>query len=421
MTTDDNKIEELNSTYDNKNKKETKNRWAAIACTAMACATLGVASISALGVKSPDIISSTSTDYSRASYNYDEKSPLENKWSSEKAYKYLVNTPGAAIAGDENSVSRISTKDGSRIWEYKADNGKLCHISELNGNIAALFNNGKGCTDIVSLNAATGEIINQAQYYVSDKEEPARLVYGRDKIAIVTPHFVRLLRDDLVPVAEFGNKEDFTYTDDQSVKDCNISDVAIGPDSFAVSAMCAGDTTYHVRVVENEPEESSQGKIVVDVDTSSESPVTVPLVSKSMFNFVTNTTNPSVYTWQLDKEKAEVSSNPLQPGEFSYGYIDMKGIGYVWRIGSTIHVRHGSEDLSKSKTHSEAIGNPIQVEDKMIIPQKDSISIWNPISEINKKVNVDGLSGKYFTFSGDTLISLQDNGILKGYSPKDSN
>lgn len=377
-----------------------------------------LAIVSIFSVPKYNVESSVNQDVSRSSYTYDEKSDFKRVWKADHKYKYLVNTPGAVIAGDEDSVSRIDIENGNHIWSYKMDGGKLCHVVEANGNVAALFDNGRGCTDIVTLDAASGRVINQAQYSIPDDSHIARLAYGRENIAIVSPTFVRLLRYDLVPIAEFGTKKDVTYTSDQSVRNCDISDVAVGPDYTAIGSKCEGDYSYHVRVIQNEPKESTQGKISVDVDTSSQNPVTIPLVTKSMFNFVTDAKNPSVFAWQLDKEKSEVSNQPVQPGQFSYGYTDMKGIGYVWRIGDTVHARHGSEDISKSKTHRGAIGNPIQVDSKMIVPQINSVYLWDAVEDTGRTVNASGLNGKYFAFAGNTLVSLDDDGNLIGYAGK---
>lgn len=390
--------------------------WSSVIAIAMI--TIVIASVSILSSPMSRISSITKDDAPRESYSYDESSEFVEAWNSKDKYKFLVNTPGAPIAGDDNSVARINTDDGQRLWEYKTDNGHLCHMVESNGNITALFDNGKGCTDIITLDASSGHIIGQAQFSVPDDSKEARLSYGRQHIAIVTPHFVRILRDDLVPTAEFGLKKDYANKNDQDVENCNISDVAVGPDHTTVAAQCQGDKTYHVRAIKNDPKESSQGIIDVDVDTASKQPVTTPLVTKSMFNFVTNDVSSSVFTWQLDKEKSEVSNNPVEPGQYSYGYIDMKGIGYVWRVGNTVHVRHGSEDISKSQKHQGAIGNPIQVDSKMIVPHKDSVVIWDPENNKKKDIRAEGLSGKYFAFAGDTLLSLNDDGTLSGFLGK---
>lgn len=360
----------------------------------------------------------TSDGIERSSYDYDEQSPLSESWVEDEKHQYLVNTPGASVAATDNYVMRINPDDGSSLWSYGSDNSKVCHIVESEGNIVALFDNGKGCTDISLIDATNGKIINQAQYFVEDKDSDVRLIAERGKIAIVSEKSVRLLRDDLVPSAEFGDKADLVYADDQKVSDCTISDVNIGPDSFAVASKCSNDDGYHVRIVDNEPEESTQGKIILDVDTAVDYPVTIPVITKSMFNFIVDGPNPTLYTWQLDKDKNEVSNEPLSANEYSHGYINMEGIGYVWRVGNTLYARHGSEDISQYKTKENVIGNPIQIENKMIVPQKDSINIWDSVEDNENNIPVDNLDGRYFSFAGSTLISLDGDGKLKGYSPR---
>ena len=140
------------------------------------------------------------------------------------------------IAVDDHGVYRLNSENGEVIWSYVRKNAKICDAIESDGDIAILFNPGKGCTDLTTLSANTGQYKAQAQY--ATNSDIGALVYGRKKLALVTPVSTRLLRsDDLVPVSTFGDVPGEVYATDQQVKGCNINDVTIGPESYAVSAL----------------------------------------------------------------------------------------------------------------------------------------------------------------------------------------
>ena len=354
----------------------------------------------------------------RDSYKWDEKIPerLNKSWEKE-GYTHLINPVGTIVAGKKDSVERLDSKTGEVVWSYEYKNAELCDTIEANENVAAVFDRGRGCSDIILLDAETGEYIAQAQY--GTDSHVARLVYANEKIAVVTPHFVRLVNaGSLSPSSEFGGQDYPVYSSDQEVSDCDITDVGIGPKSYVVAARCLGDDNYHVRVIESEPEESTEGKVLINVDTGSKSPVTVPMVSLSMFSFVTSDQNPSLYVWQLDKEQEEVSHKPLKPNNYGFGFKDIHGIGYVWKVGDSVNVRHGSEDISQSISKDGAVGFPMEADGKLLIPKKEGVLMWNTENSETKMIETESdLDGVYFAFSGSTVADYnQETGKITAYS-----
>lgn len=335
-------------------------------------------------------------------------------WSAE-GYTGLVDTPGAMVGTTESGLHRLDSATGEVIWAYERP-GRLCDAIPTKGNVTAVFDGGDGCTDLVTLNSATGEYINQARY-ITDSGE-ARLVEGIDgHIALVTRSMVRVLRNDLVVSAEFGMRPDPLYADDQEVENCHVYDAALGPRHAVIAARCEGDNTTHVRAIEIDPEKSTSGKVVLDVDTRQDVPVTLPAVSISMVVFVVPGANPAAYVWQLDKDKAEVARHPLGPSEFGMGYMDFPGIGYIWRIGPNVHVRWGSEDLSQSVERGGAIGNPMVANTTLLIPQYNSVLAWDDRAGFEKEIQVDGLTGNQFAFSGRTIAAYNpDDGVITAYA-----
>jgi len=342
---------------------------------------------------------------------------LDKQWEKE-GYRKIINTPGSIIGVQDDGISRIDTSDGGNLWEYKRDDGKLCDAENVNGNVLAIFDSGKGCSEFIQLDAATGDYLSTAEYatdahYVQDDKELS-IVSQQEEALVLTKHHARLLRDDLVTESEFGDQLYPTNGDDQEHHDCTISDGSISTDGYAVAAQCDDNDTYNIYYMNSKPDESTESDVELEINTKSTQPVTIPAMSKAMVNFVVPGTPNSVYTWELTKDQSEVAHNYVKVNEFGYEYQDIPSIGYVWRIGNTLHVRHGSEDLSQSQTLDNVIGDPIEVDGELMVPQLGEIMMWNIHEDTYTDIQVDGLNGKVFGFAGDTLVSF-DNGKIIGY------
>ena len=385
--------------------------------TALAVAACGIAGIS-VAATSPSVstVHTLAQDDARDGL-YWSKTPqrMEKIWTREGMNK-LINTPGAMVASTDNSVIGLDSRDGATRWEYRRKDATVCDVSNFAGNVAVLMNPGNGCSDLTLLDAATGQYIAQAQY--ATDSDVAALTSHESSLAVVTPHHVRLVRTDLVTKTEFGDKPDMATRKDQPVHDCTISDVIVGPNHMSIAAQCNGEDFYHVYVADQDVEESSKSNVVLDVDTHSTQPVTLPAMSIAMVSFVTQGTNPTQYVWEIDKDKEEVSATKLSPQEYGLGYMDVPGIGYVWKIGQNVHLRHGSEDISQSTVFTGAIGMPIEVNGQLLVPTHDGATLWDTSDNKKTPIAIDGgFNGRYFAFSGSTYAALGSDGVIIGYGP----
>lgn len=340
-------------------------------------------------------------------------------WSVD-GYTNILNTSGSIIGVKENGVERLDSQSGDVKWSYHRPDSVLCHAIEAGGNIAVLFDSGNGCSEIMTLDAATGERLNYAMYGLEDSELEARLVYGQDNIAIVTPEHARFLSMSLTPNAEFGARPDMIYPDDQEFFNCEISDVAIGSDHGIVASRCDDQTSFHVNAVDLEPEESTMGNIDLSIDTKSPNPVTIPMVSLAQTLFLTSGDSPTLYAWQLDKSKAEISATPMRQGVFPRGYWDVSGVGYVWLLGEQVNVRYGSEDISQSITRDGMVGNPLPAGKDLLLPKRGGIEVWNTDQDTSRFIEIEGFGGTDFAFAGHTVATFDrsnNDGTITAYIP----
>lgn len=358
---------------------------------------------------------STTTEQVRGGYEWSEGAPqsLSTQWEK-KGYSNLVNTPGATIASTDHDVARINPDNGERMWEYSRPDATICDIAQAWNDVVVVYNAGKGCSDVTRLNAQSGQYVNQAMY--ATDQDQAKLVFGGDqRLALVTPTMVRVMRDDLVVTAEFGDKVDIDNP--ESIRHCTIYDTSIGPKTFTVASQCFGNKTTHVTSLELDPKDSTNPDTIVDVDTKSDKPVTTPITTLAQMQFVVQGNNPMIYTWQLDKDRTEVRSEPVMQGEYGWGSWDMPGIGYTWIIGDKLKVRYGSEDVSQT-THelSHVAGNPVEADGNILVPTYEGLTLWNSDDNKAQRISVDTpLNSRKISLSGGTVVTL-DGDTLRAYS-----
>lgn len=351
----------------------------------------------------------------RSGYMLSSTTPdtMEEKWNKQ-GVEELISAPGTIITTTQDSVSRLDKDTGDEIWKYSRPGGKICDAAQAWGDVVVVYDMGKGCTDVTRFDAATGEYVNQASY--ATDQDNLKMVYSNEKLALVTPHSIRLLRDDLVVTSEFGQTVD--HFDDTSYKNCDIYDATVSPEALIVSHKCNGSDTTHVTAVESEPEESTDPETIVDVDTHSNDPVTTPVGTLAQMKFITQGSDPIDYTWQLDKDFAEVSGKPVRQGEYGLWGESFDGIGYVWLVGNKLYARYGSEDVSQYTAQFDgATTPPLEADNKLLVGTKDGFSFWDTHDDkrYDVKVDKDVSQVKKIAFAGDTIATL-DNGTITAFA-----
>ena len=328
----------------------------------------------------------------------------------------LINSLGQPVVFFDKEIRGLNSQDGSEKWSYKT-NSRICDAVDSANTIVALMDKGQGCNSIVQLEAATGKLLHTAEY-ANDHTE-SKLIAQSNFIAVVTKNNMRLLRNsDLVETTFFGDKTDPLYKEENKYKDCTISDVTMSTDNVAIAAMCYNtamnkmEENYNIKIMEAEPKDSNQPVEILNVDSGSKDPVTLPIITKAMIEFIIQGDAPSGYIWEVTKGKEMVDSFTVNYGEYGFPYKDFGGIGYLWRVGNTLNLRYGSEDLVNPYTINGAIGNPMQASDYVIVPMRDKIVAWNPRIGIHKETSIPGFIGREFAFSGGTIMSLYEGTVV---------
>ena len=134
--------------------------------------------------------------------------------------------------------------------------------------------------------------------------------------------------------------------------------------------------------------------------------------------FITQGSDPIDYTWQLDKDLAEVSGKPVRQGEYGLWGESFDGIGYVWLVGDKLYARYGSEDISQYTAKFEgATTPPLEADNNLLVGIKDGFSFWDTHSNKRHDVKVDKdvSQVRKIAFAGDTIATL-DNGTITAFA-----
>ena len=390
-------------------------KWPVIAYITLAI--IAVASILFIMLFSPQarVNHTVAQEETRRGYLFAEELPesMATQWEAE-GFDDIISAPGTIIGIKHDSVQRLDKDTGEVIWEYHRPGGSICDAKQAWGDVAVVYDMGKGCSDLTRLDAATGQYVAQASY--ATDQDVLKMVYADEKLALVTPHAVRVVRGDLVPMTQFGQHVDYHNATDFS--NCDIYDATISPKALVVSHQCNGSNTTHITAVEINPEESSQPAVITDVDTHHPDPVTTPVATLAQMKFVTQGVEPIDYTWQLDKDLAEVSAHPVRQGEYGLWGDSFDGIGYVWTIGTNMYVRYGSEDVSQFTHHFQgAMTNPVEANGKILVGTENGFSFWNTQDGSRHDIAVDKdiSQNRKIAFAGDTIATFND-GIITAFA-----
>src|SRR5699024_11923412 len=79
-----------------------------------------------------------------------------------------VVSQGLVLSNDDHAVT-ATNPDGSTAWTYSRDNVEICSLATAWDRVVVSFRNGRGCGDVVSIEAATGEYADTRSANNSDK------------------------------------------------------------------------------------------------------------------------------------------------------------------------------------------------------------------------------------------------------------
>src|SRR5699024_11233250 len=123
--------------------------------------------------------------------------------------------------------------DGSTAWTYTRDNVEICSLATAWNRVVITFRNGRGCGDVVAIDAATGHYAHTRSTNNSDE---VIAISSNDRVGTVPSDRVDLWRSDLVRTVEYGDVEVEQETHLQPDDECTINTALTRTEPLVVCA-----------------------------------------------------------------------------------------------------------------------------------------------------------------------------------------
>lgn len=145
-----------------------------------------------------------------------------------------IASRGLVMSNDDHTVT-ATNPDGSTAWTYTRDNVEICSMGTAWDRVVVTYRNGRGCGDVVSIDAATGMYADTRS---ANNSDTVHAIYSNDRIGTVSSDRVDLWRSDLVRTVEYGDVEAKQEPDLQPNESCTINSALTRTELLVVSETC---------------------------------------------------------------------------------------------------------------------------------------------------------------------------------------
>ena len=161
---------------------------------------------------------------------------------------------GAVVTGDGAQVKGRDPLTGRVVWSYARDL-RLCAVDAAFSRAVAVYRDSQGCSQVTSLEAATGERGPQRS---SAADDMLALADDGTYLAAVGPTRLELWRSDLVRTLEYGRVDTPVAPDVQPRSGCTLASVASVPGRLSIVEACPGDNDDRLSLVDPAPADAAK-------------------------------------------------------------------------------------------------------------------------------------------------------------------
>src|SRR5690625_3584044 len=323
-------------------------------------------------------------------------------------YKHVVGQ-GLVISNDDHAVT-ATNPDGSTAWTYSRDNVEICSLATAWDRVVVSFRNGRGCGDVVSIEAATGEYADTRSANNSDK---VLALSSNDRVGTVSSERVELWRSDLVRTVEYGDVEAKQEPDLQPHEDCTINSALTRTELLVVSESCpSAEDMDFLRFQNTTPEDSRQHEVAQDVPIDGDGDRLVAVGQSAAAVYVPRE-RPTLISY--DDKGNETSRTDVAPSRairdsaspFAPATADLPH-HMTWFDGERLYLFTPTA-LRVSQVLEQAIGTGVAAGDHALIPTRDGIDVvdWTT-GETQRSIPVD--RGGY---EGDVYLAVADGNVIE--------
>ena len=316
---------------------------------------------------------------------------------------------GLLISNDAHSVT-AHNPDGSVAWTYSRDNVEICSLSTAWNRVVTTFRTGRGCGDVVSIDALTGEYADTRS---ANNSDAVIAISSNDRVGTVSSDRVDLWRSDLVRTVEYGDVEAKQEPNLQPYEDCTINSALTRTELLVVSESCPGDNGIdHLRIQTTTPEDSREPEVAQEVTIDSDGARLVA-VGQSAAAVYAPGENPTIISY--NEQGHETSRTDVAPSRkihdsaspFAPATADLPH-HMTWFDGERLYLFTPTA-LRVSQVLEQAIGTGVAAGDRALIPTRDGIDVvdWTT-GETQRSIPVD--RGGY---EGEVYLAVADGNIIE--------
>lgn len=161
---------------------------------------------------------------------------------------------GAVVTGDGSGVQGRDPATGTVVWSYTRDL-PLCAVAAQWTRAVAVYRDGQGCSQVTSLEGATGERGPQRS---SEADDAVVLTGDGTYLTSVGSTRLEVWRSDLVRTLEYGRVEQLISPGFQPRTGCTLVSAASVPARLTVVERCPGDATDRLTLLGPAPSDGAK-------------------------------------------------------------------------------------------------------------------------------------------------------------------
>lgn len=323
-------------------------------------------------------------------------------------YKPVV-AQGLLISNDAHTVT-ATNPDGSTAWTYTRDNVEICSLATAWNRVVITFRNGRGCGDVVAIDAATGHYAHTRSANNSDE---VIAISSNDRVGTVSSDRVDLWRSDLVRTVEYGDVEAKQEPDLQPHEECTINSALTRTELLVVSESCLGNKQVdHLRFQTTTPEDSREPELTQEVTIDGDGARLVAVGQSAAAAYVPGE-RPAIISY--NDEGQETSRTDVAPSAkirdsaspFAAATADLPH-HMTWFDGERLYLFTPTA-LRVTQVIEQAIGTGVSAGDKALVPTREGIDVidWTT-GDVQRSIPVDREG-----YAGEVYLAIADGNIVE--------
>lgn len=244
--------------------------------------------------------------------------------------------------GEGTKISALNPTNGDVVWSYARTDSPLCTAMHAWQTVTLVFQTERGCGDVITLEAATGEYSTTRSSNTSDAVLP---VWSNDRVGIITDDRVELWRSDMVRTVEYGAVENPQEAESQPHADehCTMQSALTRKEFLAVAEECNGETW--LRLQQTTPEDSRVPELSAEVPLAEGSRVVA--IGQTHAVVYSPTPTPQLITY--NEEGVQTAQRNVEPAAFSDALGDASGAVFARDVS-----HEASDSAATSEQETEA-------------------------------------------------------------------